>query len=139
MTELIKIGIVFFIILVLAFRKVNLGISLFVSTFWLGFLFYLPAKKIVWDILNSAVDSKTLFFLGAWAAILFFSGLLKETGRMSEILEGFRSSLSGLNKKLFSGRVGGDLSSALVARRLSFDIGAFDRHFLAGIIDLWRY
>jgi uncharacterized protein len=90
MTELIKIGIVFLLILVLAFRKVNLGISLFVSTFLLGLLFYLPVKKIEWDILSSAVDSNTLFLLGAWGAILFFSGLLKETGRMSKILEGFR-------------------------------------------------
>jgi len=56
----------------------------------LGLLFHLPVKKIVWDILTSAVDTKTLFLLGAWIAILFFSGLLKETGRMSEILEGFR-------------------------------------------------
>jgi hypothetical protein len=90
MTELIKIGIVFCLILVLSFRKVNLGLSLFVSTFLLGLFFHLPVKKIVWDIMNSAVDSKTLFLLGAWAAILFFSGLLKETGGMTEILEGFR-------------------------------------------------
>ena len=90
MTELIKIGIVLCLILVLAFRKVNLGLSLLASTFLLGLLFHLPVKKIVWDILTSAVDSKTLFLLGAWAAILFFSGLLKETGGMTEILEGFR-------------------------------------------------
>ena len=90
MTELIKIGIVLCLILVLSFRKVNLGLSLFVSTFLLGLFFHLPVKKIVWDIMNSAVDSKTLFLLGAWAAILFFSGLLKETGGMTEILEGFR-------------------------------------------------
>ncbi len=90
MTELIKIGIVFCLILVLSFRKVNLGLSLFVSTFLLGLFFHLPVKKIVWDIMNSAVDSKTLFLLGAWASILFFSGLLKETGGMTEILEGFR-------------------------------------------------
>jgi hypothetical protein len=90
MTELIKIGIVFCLILALSFRKVNLGLSLFVSTFLLGLFFHLPVKKIVWDIMNSAVDSKTLFLLGAWASILFFSGLLKETGGMTEILEGFR-------------------------------------------------
>ena len=36
MTELIKIGIVFCLILALSFRKVNLGLSLFVSTFLLG-------------------------------------------------------------------------------------------------------
>ncbi len=52
MTELIKIGIVFFLILVLSFRKVNLGLSLFVSTFLLGFFFHLSAGKIVWDIVS---------------------------------------------------------------------------------------
>jgi len=90
MTELVKIGIVFFLILVLSFRKVNLGLTLFVSTFLLGFFFHLPARKIAWDIVTAAVDSNTLYLLGAWVTILFFSGLLKETGRMTEILEGFR-------------------------------------------------
>ncbi len=36
------------------------------------------------------MTATTLFVLGAWVTILFFSGLLKETGRMTEILEGFR-------------------------------------------------
>ena len=90
MTELIKIGIVLFFILVLSLRKVSLGLTLLLSTFLLGFFFRLPAKKIVWDIVSSAVDSNTLFMLGAWVAILLFSGLLKETGRMTEILKGFR-------------------------------------------------
>ena len=45
MTELIKIGIVFCLILALSFRKVNLGLSLFVSTFLLGLFFHLPVQK----------------------------------------------------------------------------------------------
>ena len=90
MTELFKIAIVLFFILVLSMRKANLGLTLFLSTFLLGFFFHLPVKKIIWDIVTAAVDSNTLFMLGAWVAILFFSGLLKETGRMTEILEGFR-------------------------------------------------
>jgi len=36
------------------------------------------------------IDSKTLLLLGAFIAILFFSTLLTETGRMGEILEGLR-------------------------------------------------
>jgi integral membrane protein (TIGR00529 family) len=90
MRELIKIGIVFFLVLVLSFRKVNLGLSLLISTFLMGFFFHLPPGKIAWDIAVAAVGSNTLYMLGAWVAILFFSGLLKETGRMTEILEGFR-------------------------------------------------
>src|SRR5512136_3098418 len=90
MTELIKVGIILFFILVLSIRKVNLALTLFLSTFLLGLFFHVPVKKIVWDIVASAVDTNTLLMLGAWVAILLFSDLLKETGRMREILEGFR-------------------------------------------------
>jgi uncharacterized protein len=90
MTELIKIGIVFCLILMLSFRRVNLGLSLIIAAFLMGLFFHLPVKKVLWDIVTSAVARETLFVLGAWVAILFFSGLMKETGRMTEILEGFR-------------------------------------------------
>jgi hypothetical protein len=88
--ELLKIGIVFFIILILTFRKVKLWISLLVGTFLLGFLFHLPLLTIVKDLFTSVLDSKTLLLIGALIAILFFSNLLKETGRMNAIMEGFR-------------------------------------------------
>jgi integral membrane protein (TIGR00529 family) len=90
MVELLKIGIVFFIILILTFRKVKLWISLLVGTFLLGFLFHLPLPTIVKDLFTSVLDSKTLLLIGALIAILFFSNLLKETGRMNAIMEGFR-------------------------------------------------
>jgi integral membrane protein (TIGR00529 family) len=90
MVELLKIGIVFFIILILTFRKVKLWISLLVGTFLLGFLFHLPLLTIVKDLFTSVLDSKTLLLIGALIAILFFSNLLKETGRMNAIMEGFR-------------------------------------------------
>ena len=90
MVELLKIGIVFFIILILTFRKVKLWISLLAGTFLLGFLFHLPLHTIVKDLFTSVIDSKTLLLLGAFITILFFSTLLKETGRMGEILEGLR-------------------------------------------------
>jgi integral membrane protein (TIGR00529 family) len=89
MVELLKIGIVFFIILILTFRKVKLWISLLVGTFLLGFLFHLPLLTIVKDLFTSVLDSKTLLLIGALIAILFFSNLLKETGRMNAIMEGF--------------------------------------------------
>jgi hypothetical protein len=43
------------------------------------------------DLFNSTLDQRTLLLIGAFIAILFFSSLLKETGRMKEILEGFRN------------------------------------------------
>jgi len=89
--ELLKIGIVFSIVLILTFKRVNLWISLLVGTFFLGFLFHLPLHTIVKDLFNSTLDKRTLLLIGAFIAILFFSSLLKETGRMKEILEGFRN------------------------------------------------
>ena len=90
MMELIKIAIVFFIVLALTYKKISLWISLLVSTFLLGFLFHLPFKTILWDLLLSATDRKTLLLIGALVAILFFSNLLKGSGKMDQILEGFR-------------------------------------------------
>ncbi len=93
MVELIKIGIVFSLILVLMYRKISLWLSLLLATFLLGILFRLPIRKISMDVASSIVDTKTLFLIGAFVSILFFSNLLKETGRMNQILEGFRSTL----------------------------------------------
>ena len=89
MVELLKIGIVFFIVLILTFKKVNLWIGLLVGTFLLGFLFHLPLHTIVKDLFTSVIDSKTLLLIGALVTILFFSNLLKETGRMNAIIAGF--------------------------------------------------
>jgi integral membrane protein (TIGR00529 family) len=88
---LLKIGIVFLIVLILTFKKVKLWMALLVGTFLLGFLFRLPFQSIVKDLLTSILDIRTLLLLGAFVAILFFSTLLKETGRMGEILEGFKN------------------------------------------------
>ncbi|MBM4351786.1 MAG: DUF401 family protein [Deltaproteobacteria bacterium] len=93
MVELIKIGIVFSVIIILMYRKVSLWLSLLLSTFLLGILFRLSITKISMDIVSSIVDTKTLFLIGAFVSILFFSNLLKETGRMNQIMEGFRSTL----------------------------------------------
>jgi uncharacterized protein len=89
--ELLKIGLVFCIVLILTFRKVKLWIGLLVGTFLLGFLFHLPFQSIVKDLFTSILDIRTLLLLGAFVTILFFSTLLKETGRMEEILEGFKN------------------------------------------------
>lgn len=93
MVELTKIGIVFVIIIILMYRKISLWLSLLLATFLLGILFRLPLPKIAMDILSSMVDTKTLLLIGAFVSILFFSNLLKETGRMNQIMEGFRSTL----------------------------------------------
>jgi integral membrane protein (TIGR00529 family) len=91
MVELIKIGIVFFIVLILTFKRVNLWIALLAGTFLLGALFHQSLQSIVKDLFTSILDTRTLLLLGAFVAILLFSTLLKETGRMGEILEGLRT------------------------------------------------
>jgi integral membrane protein (TIGR00529 family) len=85
---LIKIGIVFLVILLLLYRKVKLWISLLGATMILGLLFHLSFAEIGINLLMATVDSKTVLLISALLAILFFSHLLKETGRMREILEG---------------------------------------------------
>ncbi len=96
MVELVKIGIVFAVIIVLMYRKINLWLSLLLATFLLGILFRMPITKISMDIASSILDTKTLFIIGAFVSILFFSNLLKETGRMNQIMEGFRSTLKDI-------------------------------------------
>jgi integral membrane protein (TIGR00529 family) len=44
----------------------------------------------------ATIDEKTLLLLAALFSILFFSNLLKETGRMNKILEGFRHILKDM-------------------------------------------
>jgi len=89
MVELIKIGFIFFAIVSLTFMKVRLWISLLGTTFLFGLLFHLPVVKIGTDLVSAALDEKTLLLIAALFTILFFSNLLKETGRMNKILEGF--------------------------------------------------
>jgi len=96
MVELVKIGIVFAVIIVLMYRKISLWLSLLLATFLLGIIFRMPITRISMDIASSIVDTKTLFLIGAFVSILFFSNLLKETGRMNQILEGFRSTLKDI-------------------------------------------
>ncbi|MGQ9648023.1 MAG: DUF401 family protein [Thermodesulfobacteriota bacterium] len=93
MAELIKIGLIFLSIFTLTFIKVNLWISIFGATLLCGLLFHLPVAKIGTDLLSSTLDEKTLLLIAALVMILFFSNLLKETGRMNRILEGFRNIL----------------------------------------------
>ena len=94
--ELIKIGFIFFAIIILTFLKVNLWISLLGTTFLVGLLFHLPVAKIGMDLVSATLDEKTLLLIAALFTILFFSNLLKETGRMNKILEGFRHILKDI-------------------------------------------
>ncbi len=96
MVELLKIGLVFIGIIALMFMKVELWISLLVTTLFLALLFHLPVMEVGWDLLSAALDEKTLLLVGALFTILFFNNLLKETGRMNKILEGFRKLLKDI-------------------------------------------
>jgi len=89
--ELIKISLVFLVIIALTFLKIRLWVILLLATLMLGILFHLSISKIAIDLLSSAWDERTLLLISTLVAILLFSNLLKETGRMNEILEGFRN------------------------------------------------
>jgi integral membrane protein (TIGR00529 family) len=96
MVELIKIGFVFVVIIILTFLKIQLWISLLGTTFLFGVLFHLPVVRIGTDFVSATLDEKTLLLIGALFTILFFSNLLKETGRMNKILEGFKHVLKDI-------------------------------------------
>ena len=96
MAGLIKIGIVFIFLILLTFKKVSLWVCLFASTVLLGLLFHLSVGRIALDMLSAALEKNTLLLMGALIAILFFSNLMKETGRMDEIMEGFRHILKDI-------------------------------------------
>ena len=96
MVELLKIGLVFIGIIALMFMKVDLWISLLVTTLFLALLFHLPVMEVGWDLLSAALDEKTLLLVGALFTIVFFNNLLKETGRMNKILEGFKKLLKDI-------------------------------------------
>jgi uncharacterized protein len=88
--DLLKILGVFSVLIFLTFKKVSLWVSLLITTVLLGLLFRMPVNRIAMDLLSAAGERNTLLLLGALVAILFFSNLLKETGRINKILEGFR-------------------------------------------------
>ena len=98
MVELVKVGIVFLVILLFTFRRISLWISLLSATVLLGLLlFRLPPLKIAEDVFDAGpLDRKTLLLLGSFIAILLFSNLLKETGRIDRILHGFRHLLGDI-------------------------------------------
>jgi len=75
---------------------VDLWISLLVTTLFLGLLFHLPVMEVGWDLLSAALDENTLLLVGALFTIVFFNNLLKETGRMNKILEGFKKLLKDI-------------------------------------------
>jgi len=89
LVDLVKISLVFLVIIILLYKKVRLWISLLAATLILGLLFRLSLTGIGMNLLTATLETRTLLLLGALIAILFFSYLLKETGRMEEILEGF--------------------------------------------------
>jgi len=68
----------------------TLWVSLLIGSVLLGFLFQMPPRDVGTNLLVAYLDGKTMSIIGALFLILFFSNLLKTTGRMKEILEGFR-------------------------------------------------
>ncbi len=96
MNELFKIGLVFLFIILLTSLKIQLWISLLVTTFFFFLLFHLPPGRIAIEIFLAAVGERTLLLLGSLFAILLFSNLLRETGRMKKILDGFEDLLKDM-------------------------------------------
>lgn len=96
MIGLIKIGFLFFLIILLVLKKLDLWLTLIIGSVVLGLLFQTPLSSIGEVFLTAGMDPQTLKLTGALLLILLFSNLMEETGELRKMLESFKSILDDL-------------------------------------------
>ena len=93
MVGLVKIGLLFFLIISLVLKKLNLWITLLIGSVVLGLLFQMPLSRMAQELFATVTDPKTLKLIGALLLILLFSNLMNETGQLQKMLESFKELL----------------------------------------------
>jgi uncharacterized protein len=73
-------------ILILVRFRVPLSATLLGSAAALGFLFKLSIPQVAAGFFKGAVDYETLILIASFILILFFSAIMKETGRMTQAI-----------------------------------------------------
>ncbi len=73
-------------ILILVRFRVPLSVTLLGSAAALGFLFNLSIPQVAAGFFTGAVDYETLMLIASFVLILFFSAIMKETGRMTQAI-----------------------------------------------------
>ncbi|MFH2011521.1 MAG: DUF401 family protein [Pseudomonadota bacterium] len=96
MIGLIKIGLLFFLIILLVLKKLNLWLTLIIGSVLLGLLFQTPVSTIWETFLLAGIDTATLKLIGALLLILLFSNLMDETGELKKMLEYFKNIIHDL-------------------------------------------
>jgi hypothetical protein len=85
-TDTLKVMVVITAILILVRFRVPLSATLLGSAAALGFLFKLSIPQVAAGFFKGAVDYETLMLIASFILILFFSAIMKETGRMTQAI-----------------------------------------------------
>jgi len=91
MVGIVKIGLLFFLIILLVLKKLDLWLTLIIGSVLLGLLFQTPVSSIGEILLAASMDPETLKLIGALLLILLFSNLMDETGELRKLLESFKN------------------------------------------------
>ncbi|MEW6614513.1 MAG: DUF401 family protein [Thermodesulfobacteriota bacterium] len=96
MVGIVNIGLLFFLIILLVLKKLDLWLTLIIGSVLLGLLFQTPVSSIGEVLLAASMDPETLKLIGALLLILLFSNLMDETGELRKLLESFKNILRDL-------------------------------------------
>ena len=91
MIELLKLGLVLFLLIFLIKKKVPVGISLLGGAILVGILFGMPLYGILRESVSAALDGQTLRLLAMVILIIFFGNLLRLIENMRDLARALES------------------------------------------------
>ena len=91
MIELLKLGLVLFLLIFLIKKKVPVGISLFSGGILVGLLFQMPDSLILKESASAAVDGQTLRLLILVILIVFLGNLLRLIENLRDLTKALES------------------------------------------------
>jgi len=86
---LVKVLCVFGLVLVLNRLRLGLSLCLFIGSLMLGFWMQMSPVDVVWSALQSLLQIQTISLILIVVSILVISRLMKESGHLDRIVEGF--------------------------------------------------
>jgi len=87
MFDLIKILLVLGLLIILVWRKVDIGLSILSAAVLLGLLFSMPFAMFIKDIPNVAFSKETIQLATAIILVLVFNDLWKESGQLKLVID----------------------------------------------------
>lgn len=95
MTDLIKLGIIFFVIILAIRKKLFVGYTLFLAGILLGLLFQVPVSRFPAIYKDLFLSERFLTLYGIIVLITFLGRLLKEIGYFNRLVDATRSLKGG--------------------------------------------